>query len=216
MGDTSGEPGARQHEIVQERAQRTRAHILDVAARAFAQGGYAGTALNDVIRASGLTKGAFYFHFPSKDALALATFRMKQEELITRLQKEAGEQPTALRQLAALLRLRAQLFSQDPSLRCVLRLGAELGAHAEPGSAYAAFQETALALLTAVLVRGQEEGSIRSELPPRATAETIFAAIFGLDELSQMLAARTDLAARTEALLAVLLPGLAAGVSTHG
>jgi AcrR family transcriptional regulator len=216
MGDAETAPGAVQHELVQERALRTRAHILEVAARAFAQGGYAGTALNDIIRASGLTKGAFYFHFPSKDALALAAFRTKQEQLITRLQKEVGEQPTALLQLATLLRVRARLFSQDLSLRCVLRLGAELGARAEPGSAYSNFQETALALLTAVLVRGQDEGSIRSELPVRAMAETLFAAIIGLDELSQMLAGGTDLEARTEALLAVLMPGLAAGASTRG
>lgn len=216
MGATSGGQGTGQHEIVQERAQRTRAHILEVAARAFAEGGFAGTALNEIIRASGLTKGAFYFHFPSKDALALAVFRSKQEQLLTRLQKEVGGRESALLQLATLLRVRAQLFSQDLTLRCVLRLGADLGARAEPGSAYSAFQDTALALITAVIRRGQDDGSIRSELPPRATAETIFSAIIGLDELSQMLAGGTDLEARTEALLAVLLPGLAAGASAHG
>ena len=34
--------------------------------------------------ASGLTKGAFYHHFDSKEELALACFRYKQEELVQR------------------------------------------------------------------------------------------------------------------------------------
>jgi transcriptional regulator, TetR family len=54
-----------------ERKAQTRRLILDRAAEAFAQDGFAGTSLNDVIAGSGLTKGAFYFHFPSKEELAV-------------------------------------------------------------------------------------------------------------------------------------------------
>ncbi len=55
-----------------DRARDTRNHILEVAAAAFAERGFAGTSLNQVLRDSGISKGALYFHFPSKEALAIA------------------------------------------------------------------------------------------------------------------------------------------------
>ena len=49
------------------RTARTRAEILDHAGRLFRLRGYAGTNIDDVMLAAGLTRGAFYAHFNSKD-----------------------------------------------------------------------------------------------------------------------------------------------------
>ena len=51
------------------RTARTRAEILDHAGRLFRLRGYAGTNIDDVMLAAGLTRGAFYAHFTSKDDL---------------------------------------------------------------------------------------------------------------------------------------------------
>lgn len=51
------------------RVARTRAEILDHAGRLFRLRGYAGTSIDDVMLAAGLTRGAFYAHFKSKDEL---------------------------------------------------------------------------------------------------------------------------------------------------
>jgi TetR/AcrR family transcriptional repressor of nem operon len=51
------------------RTARTRAEILDHAGRLFRLRGYAGTNIDDVMLAAGLTRGAFYAHFASKDEL---------------------------------------------------------------------------------------------------------------------------------------------------
>lgn len=51
------------------RTARTRAEILDHAGRLFRLRGYAGTSIDDVMLAAGLTRGAFYAHFKSKDEL---------------------------------------------------------------------------------------------------------------------------------------------------
>jgi TetR/AcrR family transcriptional repressor of nem operon len=48
---------------------RSRAEILSHAGRLFRLRGYEGTNIDDVMLAAGLTRGAFYAHFPSKDAL---------------------------------------------------------------------------------------------------------------------------------------------------
>jgi AcrR family transcriptional regulator len=57
---------------VSERTRRTRRRLLVAAARLFADAGYHGASLSDILAAAGLTKGALYFHFPSKYALAEA------------------------------------------------------------------------------------------------------------------------------------------------
>jgi AcrR family transcriptional regulator len=192
----------------QERARRTRKHILELAAAAFARDGYEGTSLNEVIRESGLTKGAFYFHFSSKKELALAAFRFKQEQVIERLLAEAGGQPDALAELRALLRARVRLFRADPSLACVLRLGAELGAGAGPDSEFARYQELTIETFAELVRRGQRERVIRADLSPRATGEAIFAAMIGADRVSRLLSGRADLERRTEELLDLLVNGL--------
>jgi AcrR family transcriptional regulator len=54
------------------RADSTRHQILRAAARRFAQQPYHQVGLDDVLAEAELTKGAMYFHFRSKHALALA------------------------------------------------------------------------------------------------------------------------------------------------
>jgi len=48
---------------------RIRAEIFEHAARLFRLRGYAGTNIDDIMLAAGLTRGAFYAHFKSKDDL---------------------------------------------------------------------------------------------------------------------------------------------------
>ena len=60
------------------RKARTRAEILDHAARLFRLRGHAGTNIDDVMLAAGLTRGAFYAHFTSKDELFAEAVRAGQ------------------------------------------------------------------------------------------------------------------------------------------
>jgi TetR/AcrR family transcriptional regulator, transcriptional repressor for nem operon len=59
-------------EMTDTRADTTRHQILRAAARQFAREPYHQVGLDDVLAEAELTKGAMYFHFRSKHALALA------------------------------------------------------------------------------------------------------------------------------------------------
>ena len=50
----------------------TRQRLLDAAEQVFADKGYHGTVVDDIIRASDSSKGGFYFHFPNKQAIFLS------------------------------------------------------------------------------------------------------------------------------------------------
>jgi len=52
-----------------ERGQATRAHLVDVASRLFAERGYDGTSIEAVLAEAGVSRGSLYHHFPGKDAL---------------------------------------------------------------------------------------------------------------------------------------------------
>jgi AcrR family transcriptional regulator len=57
---------------VRERTRRTRRRLLLAAAGLFSEAGYHGASVADILAAADLTKGALYFHFRSKYALAEA------------------------------------------------------------------------------------------------------------------------------------------------
>lgn len=59
-----------QRKITQARAHETRARILTGAAEAFAEHGYAGATIADIMTRSGVTKRALYFHFDKKEEVA--------------------------------------------------------------------------------------------------------------------------------------------------
>jgi TetR/AcrR family transcriptional regulator, transcriptional repressor for nem operon len=59
-------------ESTDKRSDSTREHILRAAAHQFAQRPYYAVGLDDILAEAQLTKGAMYFHFRSKHALAMA------------------------------------------------------------------------------------------------------------------------------------------------
>ena len=76
------------------RKARTRVEILDHAARLFRLRGHAGTNIDDIMLAAGLTRGAFYAHFTSKDDLFAEAIRTGQGLLS---QLRGGEPPAVLK-----------------------------------------------------------------------------------------------------------------------
>src|SRR5579872_5627076 len=191
-------------------AERTRSPIIDTAARAFAERGFDGVSLNDLVVASGMSKGAFYFHFSSKQEVALAAFQAKQQELIARLLADAEPFSSASEELSSVLRRRARLISDDPTMHCVARLGADLSVRSGPGSEYASFQDLGVRSIAELIERGVHSGEFGAQLDPLATARAIFAWIVGMDSQSLLDTAGKDLEERTEEVLTLLIPALTA------
>ncbi|MBP2284851.1 AcrR family transcriptional regulator [Flavobacterium sp. CG_23.5] len=56
------------------KAERTKQFIIEKTAPIFNAKGYMGTSMNDIMHATGLTKGSIYGNFENKDEVALAAF----------------------------------------------------------------------------------------------------------------------------------------------
>jgi len=61
-----------EYPLPQQRAEETRGRILDAAVRKFAIAGYDAASVDDICTEAGVSKGAFYHHFPTKQAIFLA------------------------------------------------------------------------------------------------------------------------------------------------
>ena len=69
--------------------EQVRARIVLAAGKAFRAHGYDGVGLNDLMAGAGLTRGAFYAHFQSKEALFVAVMR-DQHPILRKLQDRTG------------------------------------------------------------------------------------------------------------------------------
>jgi AcrR family transcriptional regulator len=71
----------------QVRAEETRARILNAAAMCFARSGYEASSVAEICKEAQVTKGAFYYHFSSKQALFLELLNTWLSSLDLRLQR---------------------------------------------------------------------------------------------------------------------------------
>ena len=192
-----------------DRGGETRRRILEVAAEAFAERGYAGTSVSDVLRASGVTKGGFYFHFPSKEALALAALRQKQERWTGLVMAAVMREARAVDQLRAMVEALCDLHEQDPACRAISRLSAELGdEHPELRPQLGAQLTAWMDMVAAVIRRGQDQGDIRPDVEPDIAAEIAVESFIGVETVSEALTGRADLRRRALDLLDLLFQAI--------
>nr|MDP9167903.1 TetR/AcrR family transcriptional regulator [Actinomycetota bacterium] len=69
--------------VRQARSEATRRKIIDSAVDLINEIGYPAAGLGDIIERAELTKGALYYHFDSKEALATAIIEEGSETLLT-------------------------------------------------------------------------------------------------------------------------------------
>lgn len=105
-----------------ERGTRTRQAILVTAADMFAERGFFATSMSELLDRVGVTRGAFYFHFETKDELAQEVCRDYQNWL-TGLQREvADREPEPLRRVPKVLLETSLRYRTDPIARATTRL----------------------------------------------------------------------------------------------
>jgi len=70
------------------KADKTKQFIVEKTAPIFNKKGYAGTSLNDMMNATGLTKGSIYGNFINKDDVAMAAFDFNLKKVNTVISQE--------------------------------------------------------------------------------------------------------------------------------
>ncbi len=148
----------------------TRAFLLQIAAEVFAERGYAQTTMAQLIMRSGLSKGAFYFHFSSKEQLALAVIGEKQRQWIDSVLQAIGSEPCAFDQLRAVASALVKVH-RDPSAFSVSRLTRDLSRVDRVSDVVRGYLRTWIGLVAGLIREAQTE----DDLPESIDADDLAA-----------------------------------------
>ncbi|MER7013220.1 TetR/AcrR family transcriptional regulator [Saccharopolyspora sp. NPDC000359] len=181
----------------QRRAQLTRRAILTAAATEFDLVGYEAAALNAILRRSGTTKGAFYFHFTSKGAVAEALVEDHAAGLAALRREWLGRGLDPLSTAVGLTVEAARRVEQD-----VVRRAGLLLACRRPG----AFSDGWDGLIDRLLHESAEAGQLRPSADPAAVARVVHAGLVGAHKIG---ADFSGLAERFAEIWRVVLAGVA-------
>jgi TetR/AcrR family transcriptional regulator, fatty acid metabolism regulator protein len=188
----------------------TRDRILQAALQIFAEKGYHRAVVDDIVRASGTSKGAVYHHFPNKEALFLALVDAFSARLAEAVAMAVERSHGALGKVEAALRAGLETFARHRALARILLLES-----VSLGSAYQAKRAEVhgrfASLIGAYLDQAMAEGSI----PPLDTRVATLAWLGAVNEvvIQWLHSDEPDLLSRAvPALTAMLLRSIGAKV----
>ena len=185
----------------QQRAVDTRRIALVGAAVTIDRHGYGAATIAEMVRESRITKGALYFHFPSKEAVAEAIIASQSEWLDRHI--ETDDSP--VQRVVDLSYEFAEALVSDPLMRASIRMTVD---RAGPPSSIAHGYNSWIVAVTELLNRGQAAGTLYDHVVTDDCAFVITSAITGLQLTSDALSQRRDLTDRVESFWRMILPSI--------
>jgi AcrR family transcriptional regulator len=154
------------------RRELVEAQIYEQATRLFAERGFAGTSLQDIADAMGMTRSALYYYVRNKDQLLAQLVTEITEGPAEAIEEIGARDLDAVDKLRALVRLVAGRQANNAArFRLVIRSESELPAE------LAAAQETAKRRVLEGFVRVIDQGVASGEFLPRPVRTTALALI---------------------------------------
>jgi AcrR family transcriptional regulator len=185
--------------VQQDRALRTRKAILEGAAAVFDERGYENTTISQIIARAQVTRGAFYFHFPSKEELA----RSILAAAVTT--EGVPENRLKLQELVDVLLLLAHRLPREPMLRAALRMSVDLESQRLFGTRWPDWTNLLADLLREALAREE----VHRHVDPEETARLLVCSWTGVRVVCEALPGTYDLTQEVAKLFQLVLPAIA-------
>lgn len=165
---------------MQQRSEETHTNIIDAAEELFSKQGYAETGVAGICERAGVSKGAFYHHFPSKQTL----FMELLDSRLAGLDAAIGDIVTGTRDvpdaLMNLARIGKVAFQADGNQLPILLEFWEQARHdPESWKAAGAPYERYQNIFSRIIQKGIDEGSLR-QVDPDDASRLIIAVATGL------------------------------------
>ncbi len=188
-----------------DRQKRTR--ILDAAVVEIAQRGYHATTVARIAKRASVADGTIYLYFMNKEEILFSLFKRAMDRFITEGQGFLDTAGLAEAKLRRIVELHLELVGADRDLAIITQVELRHSLHFMDQLSRAQVGQY-LAVLSQVVVQGQQEGVFRAKLDPVLVAKAIFGV---LDEMATdwVLSRRnTRLESKAEAVADFLLGGL--------
>jgi len=156
---------------------QTRKRILDAARRVFAANGYDAATNKAIADEAGITTGAIYHYFGSKQDLYLAVFDEVQEIVYGSFKASVIGREDFLDRLDGVLDMAVELNTKDPSITAfVVGVASEARRHPELGRLVAAQLNDSADFFRGLV----HEAAARNELDPSIRPETVVSMVVAL------------------------------------
>lgn len=186
-----------------QRADETYLRVLQSSSGLFAERGFLGTSVNDLLERAGLTKNAFYSYFPSKEALAVAIVEHTAAQWGPMIATFEALRAPAVDTVIALSFEVAEKYSTDITVRAGVRLSLERDTIKSPvPPPFQGWVEEIERLLSPA---GEWE-LMGLSAPADVAARVIVTCLIGA--LQQAAGGEGDMAKRLVEVWTVILPGL--------
>lgn len=172
-----------------ETARETRDALIDAGIALFAKQGLDAPSLDAICARAKKTRGAFYVHFPDRDAFVAAVM---ERVGLPFLDVVLGEPERGPRDLSAVVqRFLAAVASDEYPLTAKDGVRPhqllDACARSEPVRArYASLIEQTIARLGEIVARGQEDGAVRGDVRPEDASAILLAAVVGAQTLLEL------------------------------
>lgn len=192
---------------MQARSERTRRRLVRAGAHMFDRNGYASATLGQIAQEAGLTKGALYFHFASKEGLAHAVQEQGRALLrdFVSGRRESGVPP--VQALIDMTHWLARVLHEDPVIRASFRITNECTGRQPPVTD---FHQAWITEVLRLIDRAREAGDLRDHICADGPETLLSAAVCGIGVLAGTGVCRPELrrkvAALWDPLLAALVP----------
>jgi TetR/AcrR family transcriptional regulator len=134
----------------------------------------------DIAAAVGLTQGAVFKHFPTKDAIWVAAVQWVRSELMRSLRAAAAEAPTPLDGLSAMFRAHVDFVVAHPGVPRLIFNELQQPADSATKQEVRALLQGYRRLLLDTLERAVGQGQVAADLDREAAATTFVGLIQGL------------------------------------
>lgn len=167
--------------VLQARAEATRRRIIDSAVDLFDDLGYGETGLADVLQRAGVSKGAFYYHFDSKEAVASAIIDECRNRIRAAVLERTDPSAPALQNVITATFTSAAALETDKTVRIGNQLLQALGQVSSIAArVYQEWTEDFIGLLATAI----EAAGLRDGVDARDAAEAMWAGVIGCHLLS--------------------------------
>ena len=154
-----------------EAAEQTRQHIISAAIKVMNEKGIGATRFEDIAKEAGVTRGAIYHYFKSKNEIIFTVHSNMKKQMMDLFEKHISEDIDPVISLKNGLKETLKKFQEDDNYRAVeeLFIKAEftslLREDEELFLLFAKEKEETICDMLELVKRGQESGSVRKDLP---------------------------------------------------
>lgn len=171
--------GTRQLPNGQPRPRYDGESLLAVAVQVFTERGYDGTSMEDLSKASGLSKSSLYHHFESKEQVLRVALERAVEPLLAVLDEENSTSGKAIDRLTHVVRREVEVLTERlPFVTLLLRVHGNTATERWALQQRRAFDKAVAALVQQAI----DEGDVRDDADARTTARLIFGTVNSLVE----------------------------------